>query len=86
MAPGSLGSLERAIADPAAPWDSGTPGRPRAAYPASVSTSAQWGRGLLRPAPVHPLPSKGPEGLGVVIGGAAGGVWVAGVALLLGDW
>jgi hypothetical protein len=70
---------------PAAPWDAATPGRPSPAYPASVSTSAQWGRGLLCPAPVHPLPGKGPGGLGVVIGGVAGGVWVAGVSLLLGD-
>lgn len=79
------GSLERAITDPAAPWNAATPGRPSPAYPASVSTSAQWGRGLLCPAPVHPLPGKGPGGLGVVIGGVAGGVWVAGVSLLLGD-
>lgn len=41
--------------------------------------------GFCSPAPVYSLPSKGPGGLGVVIGGVAGGVWVAGVALLLGD-
>lgn len=79
------GILERAITVPAAPWDAGTPGRPSPAYPASVSTSAQWGRGLLCSAPVHPLPGMGPGRLGVVTGGAASGVWVAGVALLLGD-
>lgn len=43
------------------------------------------GVGFCHPAQAPRLPGRGPWGQGVVLGGAAGGVWAGGVALLLGD-
>lgn len=58
------------------PWDAGTTGCPGPAPSASISTSAQWGRGLRSSKPRHLAYRAGvPGDRGVVLGGAAGGVW-----------